>query len=190
MPRRPQTLKARNTTDAQSQKYDETAAAMIALLRYGSGMPLNRLARREGSLGTPLSPSTQWQIVAAYLPTVEPVYRALIREAARWDLFHNDDTSIKILQQLGIQEPPSSKSSSKKRSGPFTSVVVQSEGRDIALFFSIPQHAGENLVDVLRHRPEDLGAPVQMCDALSRNMPGGAGDPTAWLTPGGTSSTW
>jgi len=33
------------------KKYDESAAAMIALLRYGSGFPWDRLERLEGSLG-------------------------------------------------------------------------------------------------------------------------------------------
>src|SRR6202043_2135153 len=34
------------------------------------------------------------------------------------------------------------------------------------------QHAGENLADVLRHRAAELPPPIQMCDALSRNLPG------------------
>jgi len=32
-------------------------------------------------------------------------------------------------------------------------------------------HAGENLAEVLRHRASELDTPIQMCDALSRNMP-------------------
>ena len=31
--------------------------------------------------------------------------------------------------------------------------------------------AGENLADVLKHRASGLSAPMQMCDALSRNVP-------------------
>jgi hypothetical protein len=34
------------------------------------------------------------------------------------------------------------------------------------------QHAGENLKDVLSHRAKALAAPIQMCDALTRNLPG------------------
>src|SRR6185369_5948045 len=41
-----------------------------------------------------------------------------------------------------------------------------------ALFFSGRRHAGENLAQVLRHRAETLPPPIQMCDALSRNLPG------------------
>jgi hypothetical protein len=39
------------------------------------------------------------------------------------------------------------------------------------LFFSGRQHAGENLQDVLRQRAVALAPPIQMCDALSRNLP-------------------
>jgi transposase len=40
------------------------------------------------------------------------------------------------------------------------------------LFFSGRKHAGENLKDVLSQRAAELAAPIQMCDALSRNLPG------------------
>ena len=40
--------------EAGEKKYDESAASMIALLRYGSGFPWNRLERLEASLGIPL----------------------------------------------------------------------------------------------------------------------------------------
>jgi len=41
----------------------------------------------------------------------------------------------------------------------------------IALFFTGHQHAGENLAAVLKQRARVLGQPLQMCDALSRNLP-------------------
>jgi hypothetical protein len=50
-------------------------------------------------------------------------------------------------------------------------VVATREGRRIALFFSGRRHAGENLAQVLQQRAEELKQPIQMCDALSRNMP-------------------
>src|SRR5271157_4385418 len=64
------------------------------------------------------------------------------------------------------------KKAASERRGLFTSGVVSTrEGRRIALFFSGQQHAGENLKDVLAERAAELAAPIQMCDALSRNMP-------------------
>ncbi|MCP4589924.1 MAG: IS66 family transposase, partial [bacterium] len=48
---------------AGQEKCDATAASMIALLKYGSGLPFNRLEGLQGSLGIPLPASTQWDIV-------------------------------------------------------------------------------------------------------------------------------
>lgn len=45
----------------------------------------------------------------------------------------------------------------------------------IALFFTGAKHAGENIAEVLKQRARELPAPIQMCDALSRNVPKPAG---------------
>jgi hypothetical protein len=61
----------------------------------------------------------------------------------------------------------------------FTSAIVsvlRLQGgweRQIAVFFSGVKHAGENLADVLKQRAAELPPPIQMCDALSRNVPKG-----------------
>jgi transposase len=61
---------------------------------------------------------------------------------------------------------------SSERKGVFTSgIVSRKAGRDIALFFTGKRHAGENLGEVLRQRAAELDTPIQMCDALSRNLP-------------------
>ena len=39
------------------------------------------------------------------------------------------------------------------------------------MYFTGRQHAGENLADILKWRARGLSAPIQMCDALSRNTP-------------------
>jgi hypothetical protein len=60
-----------------------------------------------------------------------------------------------------------------QRSGLYTSgVVALGDGQRVALFFSGRRHAGENLAEVLQHRAAELPPPIQMCDALSRNLPG------------------
>jgi transposase len=194
-----------------SEKYDVTAGSMIALLKYGSGLPFHRLEGLQGTLGIPLPASTQWDIVNAVAGTVEPAFNELIRQAAQGQVLHNDDTTVKILEFMGKRarkevladfgespdtagdhavadsqteatshddsprcepsESPVAKHKAERR-GLFTSGIVStSEGRRIALFFSGRQHAGENLADVLAHRACDLPAPIQMCDALSRNLP-------------------
>ncbi|MCB2184086.1 MAG: transposase [Desulfobulbaceae bacterium] len=81
--------------DAGSQKYDETAAAMAALLRYGSGFPLNRIARLQAAMGIPLPASTRWEMSEGLADLTHPVYPALIRQGVQSDVIHNDDTHMK-----------------------------------------------------------------------------------------------
>jgi hypothetical protein len=70
---------------------------MIALLKYGSGVPWDRLERREASLGIPRPASTQCAIVTETAEVIRPVFGELIRQAAPGEVFYNDDTSMKIL---------------------------------------------------------------------------------------------
>src|SRR5208282_3014957 len=146
------------------EKYDETTAAMIALLKYGSGMPFYRLEKLEQALGIPLPASTQWEIVEDEAELIQAARDELIRQAAQGEVLHNDDTGMRVLRMA--REP------SDDRTGVFTSGIVSTQpGRKIALYFTGRQHAGENLRDVLEHRTADLARPLQMCDALSRNTP-------------------
>ena len=167
-----------------SQKYDATAGSMIALLKYGTGMPFNRFEGLQWDLGIPLPASTQWDIVSGVAKQVEPVHAELIRQAGQGDVVYNDDTTVKILELMGKRakqgrarqntfvEDPADGNAKKQRSGLFTSGIVSTrEGRRIALFFSGRKHAGENLTDVLAKRVKALAPPIQMCDALSRNLP-------------------
>ncbi len=152
-----------------TSKYDETATAMIALLKYGCGLPFYRLEKLENSLGIPLPSATQWELVHAGAGLLDPAYRELIRQAAQGEVVHNDDTTMKILDLV----PPEPEEGSEERTGVFTSGIVSTtDGRNIALFFTGRKHAGENLEQVLAQRIRDLSPPIQMCDALSRNAPG------------------
>src|SRR5437870_2367420 len=47
-----------------AQKYDETATAMIALLKYGCGLPFHRIEKLQKHLGIPMPAATQWELVA------------------------------------------------------------------------------------------------------------------------------
>ena len=157
-----------------TEKYDATAASMIALLKYGSGLPFNRLEGLQGNLGIPLPASTQWDIVSDAATIVAPVYEELIRQAAQGEVLHNDDTTMRILGVTGETEAEAYAYEQSKRKGVFTSGIVSlAGGRRMALFFTGRRHAGENLMEVLRHRAADLASPIQMCDALSRNEPKG-----------------
>jgi len=157
-----------------TEKYDATAVSMMALLKYGSGLPFNRLQGLQGSLGIPLPASTQWDIISCAAKKIEPVYEELICQAAQGELLHNDDTTMRILGLTGETKAEAYAYGESKRKGVFTSGIVSvTGGRRMALFFTGRRHAGENLAEVLRHRAADLAAPIQMCDALSRNEPKG-----------------
>jgi transposase len=201
---------------AGEEKCDATVGSMIALLRYGTGMPMNRNETLQEGLGIPLPASTQWDIVADQAERAEPVFEELVRHAAQGDVLYNDDTTVKILAMMdrqalaeesaGEQAEDSaeivadatgtaagysghplagrgsaceSRSAAEKpeaqRKGMFTTGIVAEigGGEKIALFLSGHQHAGENLKDVLIRRAADLPPPIQMCDALSRNLPRG-----------------
>ena len=154
------------------EKYDASAGSMIAVLKYGSGVPFHRLAQLQGSLGIPLPAATQWEIVAEVAAQLQPAYAELIRQAAQGEVLHNDDTRATILAFARGPTEGAPAPESPARTGTFTSgIVATGEGREIACFFTGRQHAGENLADVLRHRAAALGPPIQMCDALARNVP-------------------
>src|SRR4030095_7881982 len=53
-----QIFTAEEPANGRTDKYDTTAVAMIALLKYGTGVPFNRMERLEGQMGMPLPPST------------------------------------------------------------------------------------------------------------------------------------
>ena len=118
---------------------------MMALMKYGTGMPFNRLEGLQADLGIPLPSSTQWDVVEDLAEEIEPVFEEFLDQAADGEIVHNDDT---------------------------TGIVSIRGDQKIALFLSGRQHAGENLKDVLLRRAKELSPPIQMCDALSRNLPG------------------
>jgi len=159
------------------KKYDESAAAMIGLLRYGSGFPWYRLEGLEASLGIPLPASTQWEIVEETAEVIRPAFNELIRQAAPGEVFYNDDTSMKILALARASsrrvEGKEEASSARERTGLFTSGIVSRtrQGQRIVMFFTGRKHAGENFARVLAERAQGLSPPIQMCDALSRNLP-------------------
>ncbi|MCI0356095.1 MAG: IS66 family transposase, partial [Acidobacteria bacterium] len=144
-----------------AEKYDETAAAMVAQLKYGSGVPFHRLEQLEQRLGIPLPASTQWELAQETAELLKPAREELIRQAAQGEVVHNDDAGMRVLH---LERPEGD-----KRSGVFTSGIVSVGEHRMALYFTGREHAGENLSAVLRKRAASLPPPIQMCDALSRN---------------------
>jgi transposase len=169
------TFTAELPEEAGRDKYDPTVASVVATLRYGEGMPWKRLQRMQQFAGIPLPASDQWELVRdAAERGPRQAYQHLVWLAAQGELMHNDDTTMRVLELTGktkrqeplLEEDP-------ERRGVFTTGVVSlAEGKPtIALFFTGPHHAGENLRTLLEGRLAELPPPIHMCDGLSRNMP-------------------
>src|SRR5215831_17513036 len=144
--------------EAGEKKYDETAVAMMAVLRYGTGVPWNRTEGLEANFGIPL--------LAANAVPLQPALEELKRQAAQGEVVHNDDTSMRVLSLDRDADI------SPERTGVFTSGLVWIVQKlRIALYFTGCKHAGENLAGVLKLRSPELPPILQVCDALSRNVP-------------------
>ncbi len=164
---------ARPPPEVGTAKYDATAAAMIALLKYGSGLPFHRLEGLQKGLRIPLPSATQWEIVRDSAEKIEPVYRELVRQAAQGEVIHNDDTPMKILERMGKRLAKAvaqgTKEASDRKAVSTSGILSRVAGHDVALFFTGPETAGKNLEKVLANRKAELEAPIQMSDALSHN---------------------
>jgi len=108
----------------------------------------------------------QKRLLAQQLAVAESLAETSSADAADKQTFDNNSPKRQRGKKKG-------KKKAKERKGLFTSGIVSAthEGRQIALFFTGHKHAGENLTDVLSHRAAELDVPIQMCDALSRNVP-------------------
>jgi hypothetical protein len=158
------------------EKFDATAASMIALLKYGTGLPFHRLEKLQKNLKVPLPASTQWEVVEKAAEAVRPAYEELVRQAAQGEVFHNDDTPMKLLEWMGKRREKALQKGDLapgERTGVRTSGILARVGeRSITLYFTGRKLAGENLAEVLQHRAAELSAPIQMSDGLSHNEPG------------------
>ncbi len=159
--------------EAGPAKYNAESISMMALLKYGTGVPFNRLGQLQGNLGIPLAASTQWDTLSDHESNFVLIYNALIVAAAQGKIVHNDDTVMRVIESATLKKIQIDGKDALDRKGIFTSGIVSiSESYRIAMFFTGHKHAGENLADVLKHRASELTVPIQMCDALSRNVPG------------------
>ncbi len=166
-------FKAELPKEAGSEKYDETVASTIGNLKYGSGLPFNRLEKMQENVGVPIPASTQWEIVDQAGVKLQIAFAELIRSAAQGDVIHNDDTPAKIIElMLENSKKEEELQDTPFRKGIFTTGIISLfNNHKIALFFTGRNHAGENLADVLKQRESGMDPPIQMCDALSRNPP-------------------
>lgn len=144
------------------EKYDASVSSMIAILKFGYGIPYDRLGRMQKVLGIPMPPSTQYEILEEDAIAIKPIHKEMLRRVAQAAVIHTDDTSMKILK---VKRDPKD-----DRTGLFTTGIVGvASDHKIGLFFTGTKHSGENLAAVLKERAAELESPVIMCDALSWN---------------------
>ncbi len=158
---------------AGQEKYAPGVGVTIAVFRYGTGVPHYRLERFQQSQSVPLPVSTQWELMAPLREQAQPIFDTLVVQAANAPLLHHDDTTMRILDlwRPGSATADQLARMNPHRKGTFTSsVLADVESHPVALYFTGWQHAGENLAAVLQQRAQELAPPIQMCDALSRNM--------------------
>jgi len=154
-------------------KYDHSCASMLALLRYGSGLPFYRLEGLQASLNVPLPDATQWEIVAKAVPGPRAAFNELIRQAAQAPLLHSDDTPAQILSLTAARTKLEAAGQTPAAKAINTSgIVAVLQEHKVILFFTGHPHAGQNLEHVLSHRARELAPPIQMSDALACNFTG------------------
>ena len=180
-----QVFTADEPASAGPEKYDMTAVAMIALLKYGTGMPFNRMERLEEQLGMPLPAATQWELMEAAAKPIRtraggvyPAGGAGQRDAQRRH-------GMRILNLVRSQ------ATSGRGLSPAASYRLAGDG-DRAVLYRMEACGRESRRCSEAARGE-LDAPIQMCDALSRNTPKLAGRNSdcqlsrPWKTAGGVS---
>jgi transposase len=153
----------------EDERFDATADATIALMRYGGGMPWYRQSGLQAMCGVPLSESVMWERCEATADAALDIFLLLNRMAADGEVMQTDDTCVRILSCL---KEDRRQKEGKGRATNTSGNVVKVGDRRIALYASGRRHAGENLAELLQMRSAGLDRPVQMSDALAANWIG------------------
>lgn len=131
-------------------RIDKTAKAIVSILKYRGGMPFYRQEQIQTILGNPISDTEIWGMTRDVADCMEPIFVELCRLAANGECLHNDDTTAKVLSLM-----KENKEVDPKRKGIFTTGILgKVDDKQIALFFTGRQHAGENLNDLLVYPPK------------------------------------
>lgn len=154
--------------DFPDEKYDAHFKSILVLEKYFVATPFFRQERYQQMLGLPLPDATQWDCVESVADCSYPVLPVLESIVANSTNVNHDDTRLKILEvMLNNQLNPD-----KKRTGMFTTcIMAQSGNHQICLYYCSTKHGGENMTRILGKRDKALGPIIQMCDALSANIP-------------------
>jgi hypothetical protein len=149
----------------KAQKYDESADAMMAIMKYGASMPFYRMASLEAMLGIPLPATTIFERCEVVANELHAVFLQLQSLAANAPLLHTDDTGVRILSCIKENKDKSN----GERKGLYTTGIAARNGDyDIVLYYSGRKYAGENLARLVVQRSLAAPLPIVMADAGSR----------------------
>lgn len=155
--------------EALGEKYDESFKAMLAINKYYVAVPFYRQENFQRMLGLPLPDATQWDQIEKLASCCYAVFNLLKELAANGNLIQNDDTRVRILEVMKLIKEGLA---GDRKGMQTTCIIAEYEGNPIALFINGRQHSGENVRDILQLRDPTKGPIIQMCDALSANVPG------------------
>lgn len=161
-------IKPERPADMGDDKYDASFIAMLALMKYYVAIPFYRQEQFQRMLDFPLSDATQWQLIEQLAGYCFIIFNLLKQLAANGHVMQNDDTTLRILEIIKQIKD----GTIGDRTGMYTTgIVADHEGHKIALFINGQQHSGENVGDILKLRDSEKDPIIQMCDALSANVP-------------------
>jgi transposase len=154
--------------DFPPEKYDEYFKANLVIQKYFMAAPFYRQEQYQKLFGFRLPDSTQWDLTESVADCAYPIFNVLEQMSANATHVNHDDTKVKILEVMRANKLDPN----KKRKGMFTTCIfAQSNDFKICLYYSGTKHGGENLSALLEKRDKDLPPIIQMCDALSANVP-------------------
>lgn len=149
------------------------ANSVVACLRFMYGVPHYRLEKIQGSMGIMLPASTQYKMVKQVYISAIHVFERLVFLAAQGNLFFADDTATKILDWLAGHGPPTKVTKTPRKKANTTAIISEStEGREIVLYLTGSNAAGDNMKMLLKKRGDSYEAPLYMADGLAANDPG------------------
>lgn len=150
-----------------AEKYDPSADVAIVMAKYAAGIPFYRLARMQEAYGVPLPESTQWERCEAVADALLPVLLHLRRLAACAEVLVSDDTRVQI---LSCAQENRQRSEDQRQGLHTTGMVASAEPSPVVILYqSGRRHAGENVGALWQTRPQGLGPPLQVGDALAAN---------------------
>ncbi len=154
------------------KKYDANFIAMLMINKYFMSVPLYRQDRLQNHLGIPLPASTQWDLMVAFKPMLEALYKAISQDAANGVALCYDDTSVKIMSEIKAAKL-AEKGDKNKHTCFTTGIVSIHEDHRTYLYITDNRTAGRCITDIMSLRDANLDLPIMMCDALSANIPQG-----------------